>query len=176
MIFIQWPLMLAALVPVILVEAILIRRWLPLSYRDAFLGAGRANVYSTAVGIPMAWGIMFLVDLALMLPLGLVASELHWQLDSPVFQAVAIIVMMAWEVPGDQHVHWIIPMAVALLLIPSFFVSVGIERRSYRRPWPAADPIALNRGVYFANLWSYAALFIMACAWLGYQVLHSKPS
>jgi hypothetical protein len=43
MIFIQWPLMLAALIPVILIEAIIVRRWLPLSYRAALLGAGKAK-------------------------------------------------------------------------------------------------------------------------------------
>ena len=47
MIVIYWPLMVSALVPVILVEAMLIRRWVSLSTRDAFIGIAKANVFST---------------------------------------------------------------------------------------------------------------------------------
>ena len=47
MIVIYWPLMVTALVPVILVEAMLIRRGVSLSTRDAFIGIAKANVFST---------------------------------------------------------------------------------------------------------------------------------
>lgn len=43
MIFVQWPLMFYALIPVIVVEALLIRRWVSLSYREAFTGIAKAN-------------------------------------------------------------------------------------------------------------------------------------
>jgi hypothetical protein len=57
MIFVQWPLMIGALIPVIIVESLVIRRWIPLSYRDAFSGvflrfrsAGEQNLSAGVAG------------------------------------------------------------------------------------------------------------------------------
>ena len=161
MIFVQWPLMVAALIPVIVVEVLVIRRWLPLSPRQAFTGIGKANLYSTVAGVPLAWGIMFLVEMAIMLPLGLAAMKFHWTLESPISQVLSVIVGAAWEGPVEGQLYWIIPLAVTVLLVPSFFVSVRLERRSCLQAWPAADPVALHRGVYVANLWSYGFLFFI---------------
>lgn len=43
MIFVQWPLMLVALIPVIFVEALLIHLWLSLSPQEAFIGYCQLN-------------------------------------------------------------------------------------------------------------------------------------
>lgn len=43
--------MVCALVPVIILEALLIRRWVKLSYREAFKGMIHANLASTFVGV-----------------------------------------------------------------------------------------------------------------------------
>src|SRR5438094_902125 len=59
MIFVQWPLMICALLPVIVIEALVVRKRLALSYRRAFAGAAQANVVSTLAGVPLAWGLMF---------------------------------------------------------------------------------------------------------------------
>jgi hypothetical protein len=176
MIFVEWPLMLCALVPVILLEALVIRRSLALSFGSAFIGVGRANVYSTVVGVPLAWGLMFVVQLALsllLLPLALAQHKWHWTvLDSPVFQAVGFLISLAWEIPVKHQLYWIVPTAATLLLIPCFFVSVRLERRSCLRSWPNADPAAVKQGVFIANVWSYGLLFAITCAWVFYQLLH----
>jgi hypothetical protein len=52
MIFVQMPAMECALIPIIIVEGLLIRRWLTLPYRDAFRGVTVANLASTIVGVP----------------------------------------------------------------------------------------------------------------------------
>lgn len=174
MIFVQWPLMLAAFIPVTLVEVFVIRRWLPLSLRQAFSGISKANLYSTLAGVPIAWGIMFAFELAIMLPLGLAAAKFHWIWDSPIIGAFSLIAAAAWEIPLREHVYWIIPLAITVLLVPSFFVSVSLERRSCLKSWPSLDPIAIRRGVYVANLWSYALLFVVAFSWISYQ-LFSHP-
>ncbi|HEY2344210.1 MAG TPA: hypothetical protein VGH90_14295, partial [Chthoniobacteraceae bacterium] len=85
MITVQWPLMIAALVPVIIVESLLIRRWIPLSYREAFEGCSAANALSTFVGVPLAWLAMFLVQLAVSLPVVCGAEKWNWNPDSPIF-------------------------------------------------------------------------------------------
>ncbi len=49
--------------------------------------------------------------------------------------------------------------------LPSFFLSVYLERRSCARTWKTADPALVKRGVLAVNLTSYALLFLLACGW-----------
>src|SRR5450755_3352914 len=66
MLFVQWPLMAYALVPVIAVELFVFRRALRLTYKSALLGTTLANIASTAVGFPIAWGISFAIELGML--------------------------------------------------------------------------------------------------------------
>jgi hypothetical protein len=52
-IVVQWPLMVAVLVPLIILEALLIVRWLSLSYRDAFICIGNKFTTGINVGHPL---------------------------------------------------------------------------------------------------------------------------
>jgi hypothetical protein len=173
MIFIQWPLMLCALVPVIAIEAEVTRRQLMLPYRKAFAGAAKANILSTLVGVPLAWAIMLAVEFATIFPVALAAEKFHWRMESPVFY-VFYVLGIAWTGPaGKSESTWPIALAAALLLIPTFFVSIRLERRSCRRSWPDLDAAAVDRSVWFANLASYSLLFVAACMWLGWTVARS---
>lgn len=171
MIFIHWPLMLCALIPVIVIESLLIRRWVPLSYREAFTGCSVANAFSTLVGVPLAWIVMFALEFIVMMPVGLAADRWHWKLDSPIFHVLGFLFSIAWLVPVERHLHWMIPLAVALLLIPCFYASVWLESFTCRRMWPSRDVLAVSRGVFRANLASYGLLFLLACGWLGFALL-----
>ena len=79
MIFVEWPLMLCALVPVIAIEAEVARRQLTLPYRKAFAGAAKANLLSTLVGVPLAWAIMLAVEFATLYPTIMAAERWHWR-------------------------------------------------------------------------------------------------
>jgi hypothetical protein len=170
MILVQWPLMLGALVPVIVVEALLIRRRLDMSYRQAFIGAGIANVVSTLAGVPVAWVGTFLLNLVVMVPLGLAAQRWSWQLDGPIFQVVAFVFSASWLGPAEGHLHWMVPTAVGLLLLPCCIVSVLIERSLCKRIWPTVDRMLVDRAVFRVNLASYTVLFLLAGAWATYAV------
>ena len=174
MIFVQMPAMVCALIPIIIVEALLIRRWLTLPYRDAFRGVTVANLASTILGVPLAWLAMFIVELAVMYPVSMAAEHWHWKLESPVVGVLGFIVSMAWLAPVERHIHWMIPAASALLLIPSFVVSVWFERRICVRSWSESDPGVVRSGVFKANLASYALLFVMACIWLGTEYFSKR--
>ena len=103
MIVLQWPGMVCALIPVILVEALLIRRWLPLSYKEAFSGTSVANLVSTIVGVPLAWLFMFLMELGILFPVSVAADHWHWKMDSPVLQALGFLVSVAWLGPAEGN-------------------------------------------------------------------------
>ena len=169
MIFVQWPLMICALIPVIVVEALVIRKRLPIPYRRAFVGAAKANLVSTLVGVPAAWGIMLVVEFATLYPTILAAEKWHWRPDkSPLF-SIFYVLGMAWTGAPDNSA-WPIALAAALLLIPTFFVSVCIERRLYRRSYTEFDKVAVDRCCWFANLYSYALLFLTGCGWIIWEV------
>jgi hypothetical protein len=51
MIFVQWPLMTCALLPVIAIEALVVRKRLSLSYGRAFGGAAKASAASTLAAV-----------------------------------------------------------------------------------------------------------------------------
>jgi hypothetical protein len=147
MIFIQWPLMICALIPVIVIEALLIRRWVPLTYRDAFIGTTKANLLSTLAGFPLAWLAMFAVEMAVLYPVGMASDKWHLNFDSPFFQIVGFLIGIAWLGPSDDKAYWLVPLAAAMLLIPSFYVSVWLERFICRQAWPSSDVAAVRRGV-----------------------------
>lgn len=170
MIFVQWPLMLVALIPVILIEALLIRLWLPLSPNEAFTGVAKANALSTAIGVPLAWGIMLVVEFVTFLLIASSLDYLDWEPDSPLFQVVFLIFSMAWPLPmtdmTPETAQRLIPIVAALLLIPCFYASVWIECRSCLRSWTRHNPVLVRRAVYRTNLGSYALLFVLACVWI----------
>jgi hypothetical protein len=170
--FIEWPIMLFALIPVIVVEAVLVRRWVPLSYWEAFIGIGLANALSTVFGVPLAWLAM---QLAIMLPMGMTAEKWNWNLHGPVFRVIGIIMSSALIWGGSDDFKWMIPAGLVVLLIPCFYLSVWIESPVCLRIWKNANPAEVRRGVYRANLASYLLLFILTCGWICYVLYSKKP-
>jgi hypothetical protein len=166
MIVIEWPLMLCALVPVILIEAEVIRRRLSLPYARALSASAKANVLSTAAGVPLAWAAMLVVELVAAAPLFFALRK--WP-SSPI-SYVAQFFAVAWTGP-PQYSFWPIVLAAMLLLIPTFFVSVWLERPVYRRALAQAERALVDRSVWTANLASYSVLFVAACAWLGWAIV-----
>ena len=171
MLMVQWPLMLCALLPVILIETEVVRRQLSLPYRSAIVGAAKANVLSTAAGVPLAWVIMLAVEFAAGFPLLSAGDKRHWPMDDAPLKYVLDVLTMAWTGPSVSSMA----LAAALLLIPTFFISVLLERSSYRRSWPNAGRTAVNHSTWLANLASYSLLFVAACVWFWWAVHTHHP-
>jgi hypothetical protein len=170
MIFVEWPLMFCALVPVIIIETLVLRRQLSLPFGRSLAGAARANVLSTLIGVPIAWAFMLAVEFAALSPIMWAAQKWHWNTESPLFY-IFYLVGIAWIGPPTTS-FWPIALAAALLLVPTFFISVWIERRSYRCSWRDLDPAAVDHSAWLANLCSYALLFAISCGWLGWEIYH----
>jgi len=161
--FVQWPLMLWALLPVVLVEVLLIRVWVPLSRKQSFAGLFVANLASTLAGIPLAWTMMLAIEAATLWLAGTAADHWHWHPSSPVFDALFFLACFAWLNPGAPD--WVVCAAIALLLIPSFYLSVWIERSICLGMWRSSDKEQVRKGVLRANLASYGTLFLIGCIW-----------
>lgn len=168
MIFVEWPLMFCALVPIIIIETLVLRRRLSLPFGRSLAGATRANILSTLIGVPIAWALMVAVEFAALSPIVWAGQKWHWNMESPLLY-ISFLVGIAWIGPPTTS-FWPIALAAALLLVPTFFISVWIERWSYRRSWRNLDRTAVNHSAWSANLCSYTLLFAIACGWVGWEI------
>src|SRR5215471_553858 len=166
LIIIEWPAMILALVPVILIEAAVYRSYFRRSYSNALYPVGVANLASTFLGYPVAWILrligQFVLGLILTLVMGLVGEPSSGSMDSIGTRLVAVIVNSAW-LPGDsESALWMLPAASLVCLVPAFFISVHSEAWVLRRLMKGEDRSAILAFSYRANLASYAFLAAIA--------------
>src|SRR5882724_12003016 len=154
MIVLQFPIMVIALIPIILIETVVIRPKLNISWKETFYGVTLANIGSTLVGIPVAWFIMYVIEILVGLVDSAVFNANSW--DSPVLALIGA----AWLPPGSRDLYWMIPVASIILLVPSYFCSVLIEYYICRWKWENLPAASIKRSVWLVNLVSYIFLFL----------------
>jgi hypothetical protein len=158
MIFPQMALMGVGFLPVVLIEAAIVRRPMAIRYPKALVDVGLANLCTTVLGVPFAWGVMFALDLVSTGGRGLGA-------ETPVQKLAAVTLQAAWLAPYEEQLSCMIPAAATVLLIPCFVVSLLIERWVLVRRWPERDRSAVFSAVLRANVCSYLFLFIAGSLW-----------
>lgn len=170
MIMLTYPAMLALLVPIIAIEAYLCKRWLHLTLGEAVRSTGIANVISTIVGIPLAWLVMFLLELGVLLPV--LKSHVLERVHSPVVTVIVFFFSSAWIGPPER-MKWLIPCAVLALFLPFYFASYGIEYLIVRRLLKQSgdtstglDRRRIRRAVRDANLVTYGLMLVGTTVWL----------
>ena len=165
MLAVVWPLSLPALLPVVLLESYVIGRLSELGVRQLLGSVFRANLLSTAVGLPMSW--LALVALEFALASGVVSSGLSKSYPPRELAEVLRVMLMApWLGPVSTGSEWIIPLATMTLLIPFCLVSYWFEASYLMRYSPLLGMAVGRRAVWRANLLSYAMLFVACLGWL----------
>jgi hypothetical protein len=160
MIFFTLPAMLMLLIPIILLEGFLCKKWLGLTTWEAMKANAVSNLASTIIGVPVAWAVMFGLEFGAM---GL-AEKSHaidnWH--SPLANLIFLLMGSAWI--GSPAA---IPAATLVLLVPFFFASYGIEYLVIRFMvgMPDGGPPNLvyprvRIAVRNANLISYGSMFV----------------
>jgi hypothetical protein len=151
MIFVELPFLAVALVPVAVLEAAIYRWRLSVPWRPALWGALRANLWSTFVGVPLAWLAQVAGQIA-------VGGGSAWGLDAPLGRLAAVTVQSAWLIPYEGEFGWMVPAASLCLLLPCLLVSVGVEQRMLRQYWPDVPGRGVVGAVLIANVLSYLLL------------------
>jgi len=173
MILVEWPSVILALVPVVLIEAAVYRRRLGTTYAKALDSAGVANLASTFIGYPLAWILrligQFVLGLLLMLVLRLVGEPSEASMDSVPAKLVEVVVCSAWLPEGAR---WTLPAASLVGLVPAYFVSVYSEAWVLRRLMKGEDRHTILTLSYRANLASYVLLVAIATIILVRSLLH----
>lgn len=154
MVFVTLPSMLIALVPIIVLEAIVIRRMLGISLKDAAKVSAVINMVSTVIGIPITWFILVSIEIV-------TAGGKAYGLETPFKKFLAVSLQAPWLIPYDKDLNWMVPAAFSWLLIFFFFMSVKLEGYIAKRMLKDLETQLINRAVLVANLWSYAVLEII---------------
>jgi hypothetical protein len=169
MIFVTLPAMAMLLVPVVVIEGLLCKRWLGVTTWQAIKSNAVSNLASTIIGVPVAWAAMLAVGYGAM---GIDAVQ-GWH--SPIANVIFFVLTSAWLPPTDRaHEVWFVPAAALVLLIPFFFASYWIEyfivRNMVGMPDGQPPNLAYPRvriAVRNANLVTYGAMFLATSVWLG---------
>ena len=177
MIILTWPAMVVLLIPVILIEGLLCKKWLGLKTWQAIKTNAISNLASTRIGIPVAWAVMLAIEFG---TIGLVSESnalQNWH--SPIANAIFFLFSSAWLNPDLGEDAWVIPAATVILLIPFFFASYWIEYFVVRKMvgTPDGEPSNLayarvRRAVRNANLITYGIMFLATSVWLGLSLPH----
>jgi hypothetical protein len=152
MIALQLPFMVAALIPIILLEGVIYAKVVHIPWSPAWRGSFWANIASTFIGIPCAWFVQTVLQMTL--------DGSVWGLDTPLDRLAAVTLQSAWLVPYEGDLGWMVPAASISLLVPFLLVSVFVERFVLVHYWPESNRLHLTRNVTIANVASYALLAI----------------
>ncbi|MCI5121718.1 MAG: hypothetical protein D3908_11110 [Candidatus Electrothrix sp. AUS4] len=153
MIAIQFPFMLSLLVPVVIIEAALLRQALELRWATATGISLKANLTSTILGCPLAW---FLQILATIMLSGLaVEKEILGGLNPYELLSASTFILPFPKYEGK--LFWLIPFGGLVGLVPAYFVSVWFEY-PFIRKHAHAKGINPKRLMCRVNLLSYALL------------------
>jgi hypothetical protein len=167
MILPQLYLMGLALIPIVLLESAFLCRVPSVNFLEAAKGLTIANLASTIIGIPIAWSLMLGLQLITTggYPLGM---------NTPLSMLASVTLQAAWLDSDERHLYWMLPAAVTTLLLPSFAISVLIERFCLLRRWRHLERTLVSRWVVRANVYSYLVLFVLSSAWFSLEV-SSRP-
>jgi len=169
MIVFTLPGMLALLLPIVWIESWLCRKSLGLTPWVAVKSNAVANLASTLLGVPAAWFLAFAFEFFIVETIPHIPAFQHWH--SPLARVLGIVFGPAWLAPDEKNLYWMIPVATAVLLIPTFFLSVWIEAFVVRRMLgvPEEDSIGYSRirvAIRNANLVTYGLLVFGTSLWL----------
>jgi len=177
MLFVTWPGMLVALIPIVLIEAWILKAKLEVTFGEAVRLGVIANLASTIIGIPLAW--LTLVGIELVATSGGMA----FGLDTPWRKVLAVTIQAPWLIPYESDLYWMVPAATLVLLPAYFLASWGIEYAVIRKllrvpepsifePKPLDNPARFVRNASFvANLASYGLLALFTLVWLGIAIV-----
>lgn len=164
MIYLTYPAMLMALLPIILVESIVIQKSLNIAFKKAIIPNGVANAVSTIAGFPLAWGL--LLGLELLTTGGSCGPGFQTVSNS----IITVILESAWLCPWEDQLYWLMPIAFLNCLIVAFFLSFVIEYLIMKKMLKEHEKSIVRKVTCKANIISYSLLVILNIGYLVYSI------
>ena len=155
MLFVTWPVMLLALIPIIGVEAYVLSSQLGLSVGVSLKVASIINAASTIVGIPVAWLLLLLAQL-------FTGGGSAYGIETARKKFLAVTWQAPWLIPYEDDMDWMVPSAGLALLVPFFFASWWIEYQVAVPLLDVLEPRTVRHSLLVANLATYGILALLA--------------
>lgn len=157
MLMIIWPMYWLLLIPVILIEWYVSKRYLlAVASRKIFWATTTANIVSTLIGIPITWSLLAFIQMAI--PGG---GGIFPNLPVVLKMILSVTLQAPWLLPYERALFLMIPASMMFLLIPFFFVSVWIESLILIKVFKiSSDARLVKKTCWAANLASYLLLFL----------------
>jgi len=102
---------------------------------------------------------------------GLIGSGGVPKLNDPWLSIYSVTAQAPWLIPYEDKLYWMIPSAMLILLVPTFFMSVLVEQFFYRRSLQSLAPDAnFSKASWKFHLASYGFLFALGFILLAYAL------
>ncbi len=163
MIFLAMPALGLSIIPIIVIEAIYLSKKLELTIYTAFKTTTLSNLVSTIVGIPLTWLLLVLIQM-------LAGGTSGFGLDTTLGKVLSVTLQAAWLIPYESDLHWMIPVAGSILLVPFFFASWWSEYLISKKMLKAHPAQRIKIAVRNANIITYALLVFWP---IGFWMLNS---
>ena len=151
MIFLVMPAFTLSIIPIIIIEAIYISKTLEVSGKEAAKTVTISNLVSTIVGIPLTWVILVAIQI-------ITGGGSAYGLSSALTKALAVTWQAPWLIPYESELHWMIPVAGFVLLIPFFFASWWTEYFVTKQLSKTLEAALIKKTTRNANLITYSLL------------------
>jgi len=166
MIFLAMPALGLSIIPIIIIEAIFLGKKLELDISRAFKITTISNLVSTIVGIPLTWLLLVLIQM-------LAGGGGAFGLDTTMGKVLSVTLQAAWLIPYESDLHWMIPVAGLVLLVPFFFASWWSEYFVSKKLLKEQSAQGVKIVVRNANIITYALLAFWP---VGFWVLNSAAT
>lgn len=81
-----------------------------------------------------------------------------------------VLLTAPWLGPWREGGHWVVPLAMIVLLVPFFFASFWAEAWYVARVLCPHAPEQARRAIWKANLFSHSMLFAACVVWLAFRL------
>jgi len=166
MIFLVMPVLGLSIIPIIIIEAIFLSKKLELAVASAFKVTTISNLVSTLVGIPLTWLLLVLIQM-------LAGGGGAFGLDTTLGKVLSVSLQAAWLIPYESDLHWMIPAAGLVLLVPFFFASWWSEYFVSKKILKEHSAQSVKIAVRNANIITYTLLAFWP---IGFWVLNSATT
>jgi hypothetical protein len=156
MIAVYWPPAWLAFIPVVLIEGFAGLRILRIKFGRVVVASTVANLFSTALGIPITWFALALIELF--------AFGSARGFGTPLQKLYAVTVQSPWLMPYAEQSPWIVPVAAAVLSVPMYAMSVLSEYFIARFFFRSLTKKEIWRWQLIGNAFSYAFLILLFVA------------
>jgi hypothetical protein len=159
MIFLTLPPMIVLLIPVILIEFLAFRNIAATqTIKQKIIGLSVANLFSTFIGWPVAWVILVVLQMV-------TGGGGAHGLNSPIGVILSVTQQAPWLIPYESDLYWMIPVAMTVLMIPFYFVSVYSERWILLKLWKKSERKDVVSLSWRAHIYSYLFLLIVVVSY-----------